>query len=73
MLTSKQEQAILAILESSSRQEAAERAGVHVQSIFKWLHLPEFRQELNDARRRLREKRIDLLAERQLTTAATSD
>lgn len=69
MLTAQQERAILALLETSDRKAVAERAGCHEQTLYKWLRDPGFRKELNDARRRFRERQIDLLAQRRLATA----
>ena len=66
MLSAKQEQMVLILLDAPDRKSAAARAGVHEQTLYRWLRTDDFRAALNEARRRLREKRIDLIAERQL-------
>ncbi len=51
VLTGQQEEAVLALLENATPQQAADRVGVAGRTIYKWMKLPHFHKAYRDARR----------------------
>ena len=62
MLKPKQEQAIKALLVSSTILDAARRAGVHSETLHIWLKKPEFQAALEEQRRMLRRANVNYQA-----------
>jgi len=51
ILTSRQQRALVALLEEPTREDAAKRAGVNPATLYRWLREPAFREALAEARR----------------------
>lgn len=67
MLSPRQETAIDALLEAPNQRAAAHQVGISEQTLYRWFHDPEFRQELDRARAELiehrRQRRSEFIAE----------
>lgn len=70
-LTGKQVQAITALLQGHTIEQAAEQAGVARQTVHTWLRDPTFAQVYADARRALVTQALDVLASAARDAAAT--
>jgi hypothetical protein len=67
-LSSKQVQAVIALLLSDTQGEAAKSVGVSRRTLVRWLQLPEFQQAQQEASLRIYEEAIDRI--RALTADA---
>jgi predicted ArsR family transcriptional regulator len=70
-LTSKQEQAIIALLSEATFAAAAEKAGVSEVTIHRWLKQPEFKAAYREARRDANEKAFAQLQQSSWAASST--
>lgn len=60
-LNRKQEAAIAALLTASTIAEAAAAVGVHEQTVWRWMQLPDFKEAYRDAKRKAVDQAISRL------------